>query len=68
MAELLAAERLGLEERELPAVERFAQLRVVVGGAEPDAQVAATEARNGSSRVASPGGAVAAIGRTGRIP
>ena len=28
----------------------------------------ATEARNGSSRVGSPGGAVAAIGSTGRIP
>ena len=32
------------------------------------ARRSATDARNGSSRVGSPGGAVAAIGRTGRIP
>ena len=31
MAELLAAERVVLEERELPAVERVAELRVLVG-------------------------------------
>ncbi len=69
VAQLLAAERLGLEERQLPAVERLAELRVVVGDAEPRrAASLATEARNGSSRVGSPGGAVAAIGSTGRIP
>ena len=40
MAELLAAERLRLEERQLPAVESLAEVRVVVGGAEADPHVA----------------------------
>ena len=38
MAELLAAERIGLEERELPAVERVAEARVVVRDGEADPQ------------------------------
>src|SRR5262245_27469919 len=40
VAKLLAAERLGLEERELPAVEGVPEVRVFVGCAEPDANVA----------------------------
>src|SRR5437667_382537 len=35
VAKLLAAERLGLEERELPAVEGIAEPRVVVRRAQP---------------------------------
>jgi hypothetical protein len=38
--QLLAAERLRLEERQLPAVEGVAQLRVLVCGGKTDAQVA----------------------------
>ena len=40
MAELLAAERLGLEERQLPAVESVTEARVVVRYGEPDPYVA----------------------------
>src|SRR5947208_1798845 len=40
MAQLLPAERLRLEERQLPAVEGVAEADVVVGRAEPDAHVA----------------------------
>src|SRR5439155_7752261 len=40
VAELLAAEGLRLEERQLPAVESVAEVRVVVGGAEADPHVA----------------------------
>ena len=68
-AQLLGAERLVLEERELPAVERLRQRRVGVGEREP-AEERRASARRGTSRacVASPGGCVAAIGSTGRIP
>ena len=55
LAQLLGAERLVLEERELPAVERLAELAVVVG--ERRAARAGRRARpprNASSRVGSP--------------
>ena len=68
LLQLLAAERVVLEERELPAVERVSERDVVVGERELGGSFSATDARNGSSRVGSPGGAVAAIGSTGRMP
>src|SRR4051812_29395279 len=40
MPELLAAERVGLEERQLPPVERLAEVRVSVGRAEAHTHVA----------------------------
>jgi hypothetical protein len=40
MAELLAAKRVGLEERQLPAVESVAETRVVVGYGEANPHVA----------------------------
>ena len=68
-AQLLGAERLVLEERELPAVERLGERRVRVGERRARSSTSrVTSARNESSRVGSPGGCVAAIGSTGRIP
>ena len=68
LAQLLGAERVRLEERELPAVERLAELEVLVGGEQRPRRSAARRPRNSSSRVGSPSGCVEAIGRTGRMP
>ena len=69
LAQLLRAERLGLEERELPAVERLAELRILVGERAAGRRCPRrARPRNSSSRVGSPCGCVAAIGSTGRMP
>ena len=67
-AQLLGAKRLVLEEGELPAVERLGERRSASASASRVSSSRASSARNESSRVASPGGCVAAIGSTGRIP
>ncbi len=67
--QLLGPERLVLEERQLPAVERLRELGVAVGVTERARAARPRSApRNASSRVGSPGGCVAAIGKTGRMP
>ena len=67
-AQLLRGEGIRLEERELPPVERLSEIAVVVRRREPLAQPSGPLGANRSSRTPSPGGAVAAIGSTGRIP
>ena len=65
LAHLGGAERLVGEERELPAVERLAELTVVVGERSRSRRSAASRARTVSRRVGSPRGCVAAIGSSG---
>ena len=67
-AKLLRAERVVLEQRELPTVEGLREMRVSVGEAQPRMQLGRERPAESSSLIGSPGGAVAAIGNTGRMP
>ena len=47
LPQLLGAERLGLEQRQLPAIERLAELRILVGGDQARAEVGREPAAEG---------------------